>query len=59
MIRLNNYAFDHASFFYMKNSKFINSDRDSIVRFDMPDTNTIGWLGGCGPIGVCTGVENY
>jgi hypothetical protein len=43
----------------MTNSKMINSDMSSVIRYVNPDPSTAGWLGGCGVIGPCQGVEVF
>lgn len=59
MVHLENIAHDTASQYYLHQSSHVNSDYDSIIKYDNPDKTFDGWLGGCGKFKSCIGTETF
>lgn len=59
MIHLEQIAHDTASQYYMWNSRKVNCDIESVIKYDNSDPATAGWTGGCGAVGPCTGTETF
>lgn len=59
MVHLENIAHDTASNYYLHKSSYVNSHFDSIIKYDNPDKNFDGWLGGCGKFKSCIGTETF